>query len=159
MNYQISEEEYDSLESLNGQLGLIAGLLSVANFEPGAITSTDLFAFLNARSGELARVLKAASARHSLQWEQAKQQGAMSWADWVDALRLVSGGALHESNGAVQSITDKLTMAARIDENMQRVCTEWLAALDRASGHPMLTVAQAKPQPRTRKRSHVIANA
>ncbi len=159
MNYQISEEEYDSLESLNGQLGLIAGLLSVANFEPGAITSTDLFAFLNARSGELARVLKAASARHSLQWEQAKQQGAMSWADWVNALRLVSGDALQTPNGAGQSITEKLTTAARIDENMQRVCTEWLAALNRANDQSMFAVAQAKPQSRTRKRSHVIAKA
>ena len=159
MNYQISEDEYNSLESLNNQLGLIAGLLSVADFDLGAITSADLFAFLNARSGDLARVLNAASERHSLQVEQAKQQGVMSWVDWLFALRLASGDALHTPDNAGRSITDKLTMAARIDEDMQRVLVEWLAALDRASGQPQLAAAPAKPQATSRKRSHEIATA
>ncbi len=145
MNYQISEDEYNSLESLNNQLGLIAGLLSVADFDLGAITSTDLFAFVNARSGDLARVLNAASERHSLQLEQEKQQGVMSWVDWLFALRLASGDALHTPDNAGRSITDKLTMAARIDEDMQRVLVEWLAALDRASGQPQLAAPPAKP--------------
>lgn len=152
MNYQISEDEYNSLESLNNQLGLIAGLLSVADFDLGAITSTDLFAFVNARSGDLARVLNAASERHSLQWEQEKQQGVMSWVDWLFALRLASGDALHTPNNAGQSITEKLTMAARIDEDMQRVLVEWYAALDRAGSQLKPVTAQAAPQPKTRKR-------
>lgn len=159
MNYQISEDEYNSLESLNNQLGLIAGLLSVADFDLGAITSTDLFAFVNARSGDLARVLNTASERHSLQWEQAKQQGVMSWSDWMFALRLASGDALHTPSNAKQSITDKLAIAARIDEDMQRVLVEWYAALERAGSQLMPTTAQAEPQPKTRKRSHMIANA
>lgn len=159
MDYQISEDEYNSLESLNNQLGLIAGLLSVADFDLGAITSTDLFAFVNARSGDLARVLNIAAERHSLQLEQAKKQGFMSWADWVFALRLASGDASNTPNNAEKSITDKLTMAARIDEGMQRVLTEWLATMDRASGQTQLAAVQAKRQPKTRKRSHAIANA
>lgn len=156
MNYQISEDEYNSLESLNNQLDLVAGLLSVADFDLGAITSTDLFAFVNARSGDLARVLNAASERHSLQLEQEKQQGVMSWVDWLFALRLASGDALHTPGNAGQSITDKLTMAARIDEDMKRVLAEWHAALDRAGSQLR---PQAEPQPKTRKRSHMIANA
>ena len=124
----------------------------MADFDLGAITSTDLFAFVSARSGDLARVLNAASERHSLQLEQAKQQGVMSWVDWLFALRLASGDALHTPSNAEQSITDKLTMAARIDEDMQRVLAEWYAALERAG-------SQLRPQPKPRKRSHMVANA
>ena len=68
------------------------------------------------------------------------------------ALRLASGDALHTPSDAEQSITDKLTMAARIDEDMQRVLAEWYAALERAG-------SQLRPQPKPRKRSHMVANA
>jgi len=159
MNYQISEDEYNSLESLNNQLGLIAGLLSFSDSDLRVITSNELFAFLAARSKDLANVLNAASERHSLQCEQANEHGAMSWVDWLNALRVVSGDTLHIPNNAEQSITRKLTMAARIDEGMQHVLTEWLAALDRANDQPMLATAHTRPQPKVRKSSPQAANA
>ncbi len=159
MNYQISEDEYNSLESLKNQLGLIAGLLSVSNFDLGFITSSELFAFLNARSEDLAHVLKITSERQSLQLEQAKENGTMSWVNWLHALRLVSGDALHTPNHAEQSITQKLTKAAHIDEDVQQVLTEWHAALNRANDQRMLATTQTRPQPKLRKSSPQVATA
>jgi hypothetical protein len=131
MNYQLSEDEHRSMELLRDQLNLISGLLAMAktDAELSGITSTSLFSFLDERCGDLNRVLKAVSERHSLQFELEREQGSLEFVDWLFALRIARGDILHTPNGAEQRITERLTKAAQIDDDMKMALDEWHATL------------------------------
>ena len=155
MNYQITEAEHRSLELLRDQLDLITGLLTVADVELGVITSTNLFAFLDARSKDLNAVLKSANERQEQQWALDNEQGSMQFFDWLHALRIVRCDALHTPNGAQARITYKLKKTAQINPDMQCVHDEWIAAL----GVQTPTASAPKTAPKPRKRDRLTAGA
>lgn len=61
MDYQLSDDEFRSLEIVRDQLGLIAGLLSHARDEDAIefVTVAQFLVFVEAQQGAVARVLKA----------------------------------------------------------------------------------------------------
>lgn len=158
MNYQISEAEHRSLELLRDQLDLVIGLLTIKDVELGAITSTSLFAFLEGRGDELARVLKAVLERHDLQRTMDAEQGAMQYFDWMYALRIVSGDALHTPNGSKERITHKLSRAAAIDTDMKHVLSTWRETLARASEQRRPKTALSMPPAKPHKRKKLTAD-
>lgn len=78
MYYQISEDEFNSLESVRNQLNLIAGL--VANGETGGclttISGAELHAFVDAQQGTLAQVVKAANEREAQTLKARREEAA-----------------------------------------------------------------------------------
>lgn len=75
MNYQISEEEFNSLESVGGHLGLVAGLLTAANERDwlSHVTASHLLAFVQAQEGAVARVIASATAEPAAHAPKASQ--------------------------------------------------------------------------------------
>ena len=57
MNYQITDTERYRLEAVSEQLGLICGLLCLADAQLNVITTNELNAFLGARRKEIEIVL------------------------------------------------------------------------------------------------------
>lgn len=129
MNYQLSESEHRSLELIRDQLALVSGLLTMADAELGVITSTSLFAFLDERSTDLNRVIKAVLEREALEIDLERKRGSLVFVDWVHALRIARGEIARTPNGAEQRITERLTNAAKIDSDMKMALDEWLATL------------------------------
>jgi len=152
MNYQIDETEYNHLESVRDQLAFVMGLLTIADVELGSITSTSLYAFLDGRSQELDRVLKAASDRHAQQRALEKEQGTMQCWDWMHALRIANGDFIHTPNGSEQRITETLSKAAQIDADMRHVLDTWMAVLGR-TGQQLASVP-ATPTRAVKPRKH-----
>ena len=141
MNYQISEEELNRLERLQGQLDLIAGLCAMAGEDSSLISVKGLLAFLDERSSDLKRVLEAATTRQ----ECSLAQKTMKYCDWVFALRIAGGNTLSMPGGAAQSITDKLMNEATVDGDMSSVLSEWRSVLARTNE------TSNKPRQRRRK--------
>ena len=64
LHYQISEEEFNRLESAHGQLALVAGLLGRGGTgDLGTVTGAHLLAFVDQQCDALVKVLSAASSR------------------------------------------------------------------------------------------------
>lgn len=143
MNYQISEDEFNSLEGVCNQLGLIAGLVanSDANSPLAVITGAQLLAFVETLQGAVSRVIVAIDERAALQ----PGPGGLRYFDLKYALRIASGDSLHTPEGAEQVVTAKLQHAANIDSEMRGVLHDWLEILERLG---QSTPAPAKPRKR-----------
>lgn len=153
MNYQISEGEFNILESVRDQLDLVIGLLAVDGVEMGAITSSSLYSFLEGRRGQLQGVIEALEKRYVVQREMDAWQGAMLYFDWMHALQIASGDTRYTPNGTEARIQEKLRRASQIDPNMGHVLDAWNKALARQYGpQPTTPVASPKPPAKPRKR-------
>lgn len=143
MYYQISEDEFNSLEGVRNQLGLIAGLVANTDTKSAmsAITGAELHAFVDALQGMVSRVIAAADERAELQ----RGADGLRYFDLQHALRIASGYIQRTPVGAEQRITAKLQHAAKIDSDMGGVLHDWLEILERL-GQP--TPAPAKPRKR-----------
>ena len=128
MSYQLSEDEFNRLESCVNQLDFVADLCSHVEGRK-EITMDGLQGFLCAQQETLQATIKAAESRAEAQRALHAEQGTLGWADWLHALRIARGDVLHTSHGAEARITEKLQKAARIDIEMARVVEEWAAIL------------------------------
>lgn len=63
MHYQISEADFNCLESVRDQLALISGLLSVADDGLNFINANSLYSFIKARTQDISKVLEDAESR------------------------------------------------------------------------------------------------
>lgn len=160
MNYQLSENEFFALESCMRQLDFITDLCSNISGSP-SISVDGLQSFLCAQQETLHATTKAAEERHQAQTVLDHEQGAMRYFDWVYALRIARGDALHTPVGAEQRITERLTKAAQVDGDMRQVLTEWLAILGAQA--PTAAAPKAPKAPRApakpRKRERLTAGA
>lgn len=128
MSYQLSETEFNRLESCVNQIDFVTDLCS--HIEGRKEISMDgLQSFLCAQQETLQATIKAADERCHAQRALNDERGALGWTDWLYALRIARGDALHTPSGAEARITEKLQKAARIDGGMARVVDEWTATL------------------------------
>ena len=128
MRYQLSETEFNRLESCVSQIDFVTDLCShIAGRKE--IPMDGLQSFLCAQQETLQATIKAAEARHEAQRTLDAEQGALYWFDWLSALRIARGDAQYTPKGAEVRITEKLQKAARIDGDMARVVEEWAATL------------------------------
>ena len=128
MSYQLSETEFNRLESCVNQLDFVADLCSHVEGRK-EIPMDGLQSFLCAQQETLHATIKAAEERRDAQMALDAEQGAFGWWDWLHALRIARGDVLHTPHGAEARITEKLQKAARIDIEMARVVEEWAAIL------------------------------
>ena len=128
MNYQLSEDEFNRLESCVSQIDFVTDLCGhIAGRKE--IPMDVLQSFLCAQQETLQATIKAAEARHEAQRTLDAEQGALYWFDWLSALRIARGDAQYTPKGAEVRITEKLQKAARIDGDMAQVVEEWAATL------------------------------
>lgn len=128
MSYQLSETEFNRLESCVNQLDFVADLCSHVEGRK-EITMDGLQGFLCTQKETLQATIKAVETRNEAQRTFDAEQGAFGWWDWLHALRIARGDVLHTPHGAEARITEKLQKAARIDIEMARVVEEWAAIL------------------------------
>ena len=128
MSYQLSETEFNRLESCVNQLDFVADLCSHVEGRK-EITMDGLQGFLCAQREALHATIKAAESRAEAQRALNAEQGVLGWADWLYALRIARGDAQYTPNGAEVRITERLHKASRIDGEMAVVVEEWAATL------------------------------
>lgn len=116
MYYQISEDEFNSLESARDQLNLIAGLVACFNTKEclSAITGAELHAFVDAQQATVSRVIEAANERETQASAARREEAAAAKVQQVlIAPELLMGlmdaafGKLTESE-ALNKLWDKL---------------------------------------------------
>ena len=125
MNYAITEDEYNVIQSVRGQLNLICGLLTAKGSNSALFESSDLYDFLAAQYDTINNVLKTADERH----DAAKDENnRMSWFDWADILEVISG---HQPMRGVdlKKLGRKLQNCAKVDPDMSRVFRTWQAVM------------------------------
>ena len=128
MNYQLSENELNRLESCVNQIDFVTDLCShIAGRKE--ITMDGLQSFLCAQQEALQATIKAADERASAQRALSAERGVLGWWDLMHALRIARGDAQHTPSGTEARITEKLQKAARIDGDMAQVVEEWAATL------------------------------
>ena len=66
MNYQITEDELNQLQSVRGQIGLVEGLLCANGADSNLFNATDLYEFLAAQTATLLRTIKGIEQRQEL---------------------------------------------------------------------------------------------
>ena len=121
MYYQISEDEFNSLESARNQLNLIAGLVASFNTKEflSAITGAELHAFIDAQQATVSRVIEAANEREAQASAARREEAAAAKVPQVFiAPELLMGlmdaafGKLTESE-ALNKLWDKLYDAGK----------------------------------------------
>ena len=128
MSYQLSETEFNRLESCVSQIDFVTDLCShIAGRKE--ITLDGLQSFLCAQQEALQATIKAADERASAQRALNAERGVFGWWDLMHALRIARGDVQHTPSGAEERITEKLQKAARIDGDMAQVVEEWAATL------------------------------
>lgn len=136
MNYVLTEDEFNRLESVRGMLNLVLGLLAVSELDCGHFRSTDLHDFLSVQRCGVDSLLKEMEARRQAQRALEKEGDAMRWFDWMHALRIASGRGRHCPRDAEEAIGRKLERAAQVDEEMRAVLKEWRAIFERQETAP-----------------------
>lgn len=146
MNYQLHESEFYALQSVLGQLNLLAGVLacvgkSNADFQH-LVMPDDLYEYLNAQAECIRRTTDSIHRRYEAQ----KESGLLAWFDLIDMLRIARGDLNCTPSAAESRIMAKLQTAAVVDTDMQPVLNEWLATL------ATLGKATTKPPRKPRKK-------
>ena len=128
MSYQLSEDEFNRLESCVNQIDFVTDLCSHIEGRK-EIPMDGLQSFLCAQQEALQATIKAADERASAQRALNAERGVLGWWDLMHALRIARGDVEHTPSGTEARITEKLHKAARIDRDMGRVVDEWAATL------------------------------
>lgn len=151
--FALSENEYNSLESVRDQIRMVGGLLS--DMRPNAeLTETaGLMQFLFKQSEEMTKVIRSMDARY----EAMRDERQLNCTHWLHALRIASGDRLHTPSSSERSILEGLMNAERIDPDFGEVVTLWLEILEKQRT-PAAPGKDAK-KPAQRKRDKLAAKA
>jgi len=125
-HFTISEDEYNRINAVRGQLSLICGLLGAKGAHSDLFNISDLYDFLAAQDDTIRAVAKSVDARYDAQ----KEEGQLNWLHWTYALKIASGDNMHTPNGAERYVLEGLTKAARIDDDMRHVMALWIKILE-----------------------------
>ncbi len=157
MNYQITEDELNQLQSVRGQLGLVEGLLCATGANSNLINASDLQEFISAQLTALLNAIKGIEQRFELM-RDAPQVNTQDLASMIHVLRRQHNRTA--PNAAVR-ITQTFKKCAAVDADMQHVLEVWVDALVDL-GEEQRTAA-AKPVPAKpaapRKRERMVATA
>lgn len=125
MNYLLSEEEFDRIDAVRGQLGLVASLMSTLTAANDNYSNADLYDFLATQVEALKTALDSSVKRSTI--AQAAQP--MTRWDWMHALKIAGGEGEKAPYGTATAITEKLRRAAQIDADDRHLLDAWLHAL------------------------------
>ena len=157
MNYQITEDELNQLQSVRGQLGLVEGLLCATGANSNLFDASDLQEFISAQSTALLSAIKGIEERYELMRTTPKLKAT----DLVDMIHILRGKEKFASPNSPVRLAQTFEQCAAIDEGMQRVLLVWLDALVDL-GEEQRTAAK-KPAPTKpavpRKRERLVATA
>lgn len=123
MNFQITEDEYNRLHSVQRQLNMMARLFGEMEGFETPCDPEDLAEFFTAQEAAMGEVRKATDTRYEL----LRLEGAsMHWGDWCHALTLASGDRLHVPAYAEKRIDGALNHMADIEPGYGRVLATWI---------------------------------
>lgn len=128
MNYQITEDEYNRLHSVQRQLNMMARLFGEMSGFETPCAPDDLSEFFAVQESAMDAVRKATDTRYEL----LRLEGAsMHWGDWCHALTIASGDLLHVPANAKQRIDDALSRMAEIEPGYEQVVKTWVDITNR----------------------------
>lgn len=123
MNFQITEDEYNTMESVMCQLNMMADMcLAVKGLETPC-SPDDLGQFLTAQVSSLGNLRRSMNDRHELTTEG---PSGMAWFDWVHALTIAGVGYNGVPRDAKDKIDDALSHMAQVDPDYDRVLKTWV---------------------------------
>ncbi|MES2947517.1 MAG: hypothetical protein V4858_03150 [Pseudomonadota bacterium] len=143
-HFTISEDEYNRINAVRGQLGLICGLLCARDANSALFDASDLNDFISAQHDTIRNVVKAVDARY----EARQEDGQLNYLHWTYALKIASGDSIHTPNGSEKYVMEGLAKAYRMDADMGHVMELWIGILQKQRPAPM--AAAKKPAPRKR---------
>lgn len=122
MNYIITEDEYNKLDAVRGQLSLICGLLSAKGADSNLFDASDLYDFMGAQADTLTAVKDTIYDRY----EAAKNpENVLSTWDWVNIIHVVSGRR-SLTGGDLRKIGIKLENCVKADPDMELIRRTWI---------------------------------
>lgn len=153
MNYTLSEDQYNAIDSAKCQLSLVSGLLSGAGRSSDLYTPVELQCFLGAQVDSLQAVIVNVDERYKVEREDGAQ---MSLLDWLAVIEYMSG-TVPPHAAQLKGITDKMNKSAGLNPDMARVLDAWIGALvSKPNGVAEPAVAGA---PKARKRDKLASAA
>lgn len=150
MNFTITENECNALDSVRGQLNLVAGLLTAKDSDPAHYNASDLCAFMGAQVDSLKAVIVNVDERYKVECQQDAQ---LSLHDWLVVIQHMSG-AVPPHAGQLKGITDKMNKSARVNPEMARVLDAWIGAL---VSRPEVAAAPAATKQKPGKRDKLAS--
>lgn len=133
MNFTITEDEYNVIDSTRGQLNLVAGLLTCNGADPTQYNASDLCDFLSAQIDGLKTVLHAVNNRHEL---AGVSDNVLTATDWKHIIQTISGKCVLRW-GEVRELTRKMQRNVLADPDMQGVFDAWAAVLTQDGKLPL----------------------
>ena len=154
MNYQISENELNQLQSVRGQIGLVEGLLCAKDVHPALFEASDLHEFLSAQTTTLLGVIEKIEQRYELMRTDPRLHGF----HLAHMIRILRGQANYTPANSEARISEALAKCAAIDEGMQTALNAWLDALVEMGEEQRTTAAKTTPakHAKTRKRDKLV---
>ena len=123
MNFQITEDGYNAMESVMCQLNMMADMCLAAKGLETPCSPDDLGQFLTAQVSSLGNLRRSMNDRHELTTEG---QSGMAWLDWVHALTIAGVGYNGVPSDAKDKIDDALIHMAQVDPDYDRVLKTWV---------------------------------
>lgn len=163
MIYQITEQEFQTMDAVRGQLGLVAGLLTAKGADANLYDASDLYDFLAAQVDTIKDLLKVVDARYDAARDE---NNKLSYIDWYNMLQVVSGRrAMRRCD--LNALGQKLQNSILVDPDMEFTFNLWKDVMTNDGEWPfslepsstdgfniqfperVAVVAQADPEPRT----------
>lgn len=135
LNYLITEDDFNGLDTVRGQLNMVASLLTGQKANAADVGNpADLGEFLFAHVTTIKGILSATEARHAeLRMQSSVEQSqpagnVLSGADLADIFSLLSGQA-PLAKGRVKELGCLLLEFAQRDRSLKPMLTAWLTAV------------------------------
>ena len=128
MHYQITEEEFNCLDAVRGQIAVMAGMLSMMNSDLSCLRSTDLHDAIEVQRTTLQGVMEAVQARGVLR-DTPKTLASISPALLTATIRAASGEDVGQD--LLKDINDQLCDRAMQDRGYGEALRAYYAALGR----------------------------
>lgn len=125
MNFTISEDECNVLDSVRGQLNLVSGLLTAKDSGSSHYNASDLCAFLSAQTDSMKSVLQRVDERYKVERNEDAQ---MSLLDWLLVIQHTSG-TIQLHTDKIKRITEKMRKLAEVNPDMACILDAWIGAL------------------------------
>lgn len=128
MNYTLTDDDYNDLDSINGQLGFVNSLLQGKPEGHLEIDPVELSEFLAQLHGTTRKLIATLDERQ----EAARQHGGPTFVDWLHIIQALSGRTVFPRK-RLQEIAGILKNRIGAQPEMASVYDAWMEAID---AHP-----------------------
>lgn len=123
MSFTLTDDDYNELDSIKGQLGFVTSLLGHRT-TPLEINSSDFSEFLIQLHSTASKLIATCDARK----EAARQRQAVNFIDWMHIVQALSGRVTLRRR-RLKEITTKLKGSIDAQPEMEFVYDAWLDAM------------------------------